>query len=141
MDHGLRTGLTDLGATSWLRLRGVLRVGPSPIQGLGVFALREFAQGESIGRILLGPAGPQSRHSICVAGLHRHVYAPYRYLNHACSPSTGLVIEGQRAALHAARAVHSGDELTLDYGELDETPSVRFSCRCPSCEQNAAQIG
>jgi hypothetical protein len=122
---------------SWWRQtlgRGrAVRAGRSLIDARGLFAARDFAAGTEIGALELGPEGPQGKHTLRLGGQHRRVRRPWRYINHACQPSACLRFTTHAALLIATRPIAAGQELTIDYGRLPETPSVAFECRCPSC--------
>jgi hypothetical protein len=77
-----------------------LDIRPSPIAGVGMFATRDIADGELIAPARLGdmrtPAG--------------------RYINHSCLPNCVFVPHANgNLDLHAARAIQSGEEITIDY--------------------------
>src|SRR6266545_5338866 len=80
----------------------VVRAAPSLIAGTGVFVLRSLTAGEAIGALTLGAAVPQDRHTILVGTEHRVVGEPWRFLNHACTPTATLHIGDDSALLFAA---------------------------------------
>lgn len=76
------------------------RIGPSNLQGLGLFATKDLSKGEGIAPARIGglraPAG--------------------KYTNHAKDPNCVLVrSESDDLSLVAAREVRQGDELTINY--------------------------
>jgi hypothetical protein len=111
----------------------VVRAAPSFISGTGCFVLRGVKSGELIGPVELGPAGAQTRHSLKVGKHHRDVAKPWRYLNHACTPTAALQFGDDSALLIAARDLRPYDELTIDYNALPEDVSRGFECRCDRC--------
>lgn len=125
-------------ALSWWRRvhdeRGVF-AGASPIDGRGLFARRSFQAERAIAPLRLGPARAQGRHTLQVGSRHLTVEPPWRYINHACRPNARLEITARGATLIATRAITAGQELTIDYGSLPETPSVAFACRCGACDR------
>ncbi|MEZ4504124.1 MAG: SET domain-containing protein [Dehalococcoidia bacterium] len=101
---------------------GSVEVRPAGSKGLGAFASRDFAEGETVFQY---PSG-RLVHIDDVSGLHPWDYehlreltaetyevltAPRCYLNHSCNPN---VIDLERR-VRAIRPIESGDELTLDY--------------------------
>lgn len=111
----------------------VVRAAPSFISGTGCFVLRGVKSGQPIGPVELGVAGPQTRHSIMVGKHHRDVAEPWRYLNHACTPTAKLQFGEDSLLLLAATDLRPYTELTIDYNALPEDVSVGFECRCERC--------
>jgi hypothetical protein len=111
----------------------LVRAAPSFISGTGCFVLRGVKSGELIGPVELGPAGPQTRHSLMVGKHHRDVAKPWRFLNHACTPTAALQFSDDAALLIAARDLRPFSELTIDYNALPEDVSMGFECRCGRC--------
>lgn len=122
--------------------RGVCS-GPSAIHEAGVFVTAPVAAGALIGSLELGPAGAQGRHTLRVGAEHREVAAPWRCLNHACTPTATLEIGERDARLYAAQDLVAGTELTIDYTRLPERIGTPFSCRRPRCRASleAARVG
>ncbi|MDO9459421.1 MAG: SET domain-containing protein [Alphaproteobacteria bacterium] len=58
---------------------------------------------------------------------------PMRYTNHSCQPNARLCISQGRVEFYALRAIASGEEITVDYGETHH--EGRLTCRCgaPGC--------
>lgn len=58
---------------------------------------------------------------------------PMRYTNHSCRPNAELVIANGRVEFFALRAIATGEEITVDYGETHH--QGRLACRCgaPGC--------
>jgi hypothetical protein len=132
--------------TAWLfRLmeRRVVRPGPSGIDGTGLFVMRAFREGARVGRLRLGPPGPQGKHTLLIGAQHRSVETPWRFLNHACRPSAVLRLTPTEALLFAARPLSPHAELTIDYAALPEQISASFACRCASCvrARQPARVG
>ena len=53
---------------------------------------------------------------------------PMRYTNHSCRPNARLCIRQGRVEFYALRAITTGEELTVDYGETHH--EGRLACRC-----------
>ena len=53
---------------------------------------------------------------------------PMRYTNHSCKPNARLCIRQARVEFYALRAIVSGEEITVDYGETHH--EGRLACRC-----------
>jgi uncharacterized protein len=58
---------------------------------------------------------------------------PMRFTNHSCRPNARLVIRNGRVEFYALRAIVTGEEITVDYGETHH--EGRLACRCgaPGC--------
>jgi SET domain-containing protein len=58
---------------------------------------------------------------------------PMRFTNHCCAPNARLCIRNGRVEFYALRAIPSGEEITVDYGETHH--EGRLACRCgaPNC--------
>ncbi|WP_083749036.1 SET domain-containing protein [Pelomonas sp. KK5] len=122
--------------------RFALRVGPSRIDGLGVFAAEAIPQRRKIGE-LRGEAisvrearrrakGRERIHIVEVSET-RAVDATdstdaLRNINHGCAPNARLQISQGRVEFYALRDIEAGEELTCDYGESHH--EGRLTCRC-----------
>jgi hypothetical protein len=104
---------------------------------------RGYRVGEEIGPVGLGPAQAQDRHSLQVGAHHRDVKKPWRFMNHACSPSGRLRFERDAVYLIAQLDLAPGAELTIDYTQLPEKVSTHFACHCPKCRAapSRAEVG
>ena len=127
--------------------RFALKVGPSPIDGLGVFAGEPIPARRKIGE-LRGEAisvrearrrakGRERIHIVEVSET-RAVDATasqdaLRNINHGCAPNAQLRIKQGRVEFYALRDIEPGEELTCDYGESHH--EGRLACRCgaPNC--------
>lgn len=60
-----------------------------------------------------------------------------RFINHSCEPNCFAqvwIVEGiKRAGIFALRPITVGTELTMDYGWMSPTPSIRCYCGSDSC--------
>jgi SET domain-containing protein len=118
-------------------------VAESKIHGIGVFATRDFAEGEIIlpiddSRIvddehpLRRELGEHSYHCDFLAGgkivLMR---SPERHINSCCDPNTYVrTINGVRQVV-ARKSIKSGEEITYDY-IIDCHGGEVWQCRCGS---------
>lgn len=123
-------------------------VRPSAIQGLGLFALRNFNRGER----LLAYAGSVSTVRPAQASASSPIYALEirpglwldgsgqanisRHANHSCAPNAELVFvdESAGAWLIAQENIPADAEITFDYG-FNLAESLFQPCRCgqPDC--------
>ena len=110
-------------------------VGPSRIEGAGLFARRAFAEGETV--LVLGGTvvddaelerlGPQSSLAIDEGlNLMQADDDPARYGNHSCDPNLWLADE---VTVVTRRPVEAGEELTIDYGTMTVLP-WEMECGC-----------
>jgi SET domain-containing protein len=58
---------------------------------------------------------------------------PMRYTNHSCRPNAQLVIRNGRVEFYARRAIATGEEITVDYGETHHEGRLRCRCGAPGC--------
>ncbi len=135
-----------------------LRVGPSTLHGLGVFARIAIPEGELLleylGEITDGEEAEQRQADTAGDDYHTFLFAisdtlvidanvggnAARYVNHSCEPNCETEQVGQRVFIYTLRAVQPGEELLYDYRlVLDEphTPAreQQHACRCgtPAC--------
>jgi SET domain-containing protein len=110
-------------------------------KGKGVFALRDFAQGEFIfrrryGRVVrneeIGELSEEDQRHLCELDWERSavLLPPGCYLNHACEPNAmrkGVVV-------FAWRDIRRGEEITIDY-RLNAFGDEHSPCFCgsPGC--------
>jgi len=110
--------------------------------GLGVFASRDFKQGELVVRSTGEVIPYQTEHSIQIDwDRHLEVEPPARYLNHSCEPNLGIRTNADGFPdFVAMRDIGKGEELTWDYAMSEWThyersdPALEFdlTCRCGS---------
>jgi SET domain-containing protein len=119
---------------------GDVVVKPSPINGLGVFAARDFKQGELIfetselRRVTEEEPlreGEEERHCDWLAdGRQIYLPEPGRYINHSCDPN---IVKEYRNVVRrcevARRDIRAGEELTHDYC-IDGFGDVVWECNC-----------
>jgi SET domain-containing protein len=126
----------------------------SPIQGDGVFALRDIARGERIieyiGERIDDDQATARYDDEAMEHHHTFLFAvrpnvvidamrggnESRFINHSCAPNCESVVERGRVFIHARRRIPAGTELTYDYWySADESYSLRdlrrlYPCRC-----------
>ena len=122
-------------------------VGPSRIDGQGVFAAETIR-----GRLKIGEIRGESI-SVAEARIratrHERIMIvelsakkaidfsrsadPMRYTNHSCRPNARLCIRQGRVEFYALRDIAPGEEITVHYGETHH--EGRLTCRCgaPGC--------
>jgi len=117
---------------------GDVIVGPSAIQGLGVFAARPFAAGETVvviddSRVVdeAHPLRAERDEYPChcdylASGRVVLMAPPERHINSSCDPSTFV---GGRRHVIARRDLRAGDEITCDY-IIDCHGGEVWRCRC-----------
>lgn len=112
-------------------------VGPSPIQGSGLFATATINTGDVVERLggaviddatLAGLTPPYSSLTIA-AGRHLLLDPAHavRYGNHSCDPN---LWHADATTLVARRAIAAGEELTVDYATHTGMPTWTMACRC-----------
>ena len=117
-------------------------VGPSLIDGQGVFAAEAIPARRKIGEIR-GQAISVDEARIRATRSERIMIVelsarraidfsgsadPMRYTNHSCAPNARLSIANGRVEFYALRAIAPGEELTVDYGPTHH--EGRLACRC-----------
>jgi hypothetical protein len=121
---------------------GDVIVKPSPINGLGVFAARNFKAGEVIfdtseTRLISDEdplrEGDEERHCDWLAdGRQILLPEPGRYINHSCSPNAWKEYRNVvRRCTTARRDIRAGEEITHDYC-IDGFGDVVWECNCHS---------
>ena len=142
--------------TDWFEIR------PSPMQGLGDFAVRRIPAGvrliEYAGERLT-PEKAEARYPD-VPGERHHTYLfaiddvdgsevvidaavggnDARFINHSCAPNCDAVVEDGRIWIETLRDIEPGEELAYDYAYVLEerhSPAAkrRYPCHCgaPIC--------
>jgi uncharacterized protein len=124
-----------------------LKVQPSAIDGQGVFAAQAIAaarkigeiRGESISvddariratrsqRIMIVELSPKRAIDFSKSA------DPMRYTNHSCRPNARLDIRQGRVEFYALRAIASGEEITVHYGETHHRGQLACRCGAPGC--------
>jgi len=137
---------SDAGPRAAERFR--LRVGPSEIDGLGVFAQEAIPARSKIGE-MRGEIIPVAEARKRVRGQARvHVVeisarsavdasqtpGALRHINHSCAPNTSLQTRQGRAEFFALRDIAAGEELTADYGASHHEGRLVCRCGAPQCK-------
>ncbi len=117
-------------------------VAPSAIDGQGAFAAEPIPprlkigeiRGESISVAEARIRATRSERIMIVELSSRRAIDfsksvdPMRYTNHSCQPNARLCIRQGRVEFYALRAIHAGEEITVNYGETHH--EGRLTCRC-----------
>lgn len=124
-----------------------LKVQPSRIDGLGVFAAEAIAatrkigeiRGESISvddariratrseRIMIVELSPRRAIDFSKSS------DPMRYTNHSCAPNARLDVRQGRVEFYALRAIAPGEEITAHYGESHHQGRLACCCKAAGC--------
>jgi SET domain-containing protein len=134
-------------------VHALFEIRPSPIHGLGAFAIRQIPAGtrliEYAGERLTPaeadaryPEVPGVEHHTCLFAIDDDIVIDAavggndaRFINHSCAPNCDAVIDDARIWIETIRGVAVGEELAYDYAFiLDErhTPAAkrRYPCTC-----------
>ncbi|MFD9823644.1 SET domain-containing protein [Streptomyces violascens] len=119
-------------------------VRPTAGKGVGVFALRDFAIGETVlaGR-LVAPVNERTEHSFQVDWeQHVELDSPARLTNHSCEPNTGLRDNTEEGYdFIALRPIAAGSEICWDYASTEWESIAVPSCLCDSTRCRGAALG
>jgi SET domain-containing protein len=124
-----------------------VRVGPSAIDGQGVFAEEAIPARRKIGEIrgesistaqARRRARDQARIMIVALSDKRALDAsastdPMRFTNHSCRPNAVLRVSQGRVEFYAMRDVQPGEEITVNYGQTHHEGRLRCRCGVPGC--------
>ncbi len=123
-----------------------VRTSPSPISGLGVFAIRQFSAGEVVltidDRYVVSEAHPipQGEENHCdqlQGGRVVWMQEPERHINHSCWPNVFIQTEDSVRHVVALRDIEVGDEITYDYSVNGYGDTVwHCSCGSPRCRKD-----
>jgi SET domain-containing protein len=137
----------------------------SKIQGRGVYAARDLAEGERIieytGKLITSAEADATCDDETMRRHHTFLFAvddkyvidathegsEARYINHSCDPNCESVVVRRRVYIHALRPIAAGEELVYDYWYVtDDDYSLAdlqriYPCRCksPSCRGTLAR--
>jgi uncharacterized protein len=122
-------------------------VAPSCIDGHGAFAAEAIAPRRKIGEIRgesISVADARIR-----ATRHERIMIvevsarkaidfskssdPMRYTNHSCRPNARLCLRQGRVEFYALRAIATGEEITVDYGQTHHAGKLACRCGAPGC--------
>jgi SET domain-containing protein len=124
-----------------------VEVAPSRIDGHGAFAAEAIAPRRKIGEIRgesISVANARIR-----ATRHERIMIvevsarkaidfskssdPMRYTNHSCRPNARLCLLQGRVEFYALRAIATGEEITVNYGETHHAGKLACRCGAPDC--------
>lgn len=122
-------------------------VAPSTIDGHGVFAAEPIPARRKIGEIR-GEAISVAEARIRATRTERVMIVelstrraidfsrstdPMRFTNHSCAPNARLCIRNGRVEFYSLRAIGTGEEVTVSYGETHHEGRLRCRCGAPGC--------
>lgn len=124
-----------------------LTVGPSVIEGQGVFAAEDIPARRKIGEVRgesvsVQEAQRRSRGQVRImmiaVSARRAIDATdsmdaLRFTNHACRPNAALKLNQGRVEFYAMRAIAAGEEITVNYGETHHQGRLQCRCGAPGC--------
>ncbi|MET0334581.1 MAG: SET domain-containing protein [Rhizobacter sp.] len=122
-------------------------VGPSPIDGQGVFAAAPIPARRKIGEVrgesvslkeAQARTRGQGRIMMIAVSDRRAIDASHstdamRFINHSCRPNASLKLDQGRVAFYAMRDIAAGEELTVNYGETHHQGRLQCRCGVPGC--------
>jgi hypothetical protein len=128
-----------------------VEVRPSPIEGIGVFAVRSFGAGERIRRVnVVREITPESpiredlgeRVDHCSYPDGRTVLFgfPDRHVNHSCDPNAWELYAGGSTYLAARREIAADEEITCDYN-INIADGTAWPCRCGAARCRGEVVG
>ena len=124
-----------------------LRIGPSPIHGLGGFAKTALLRGAAVVEYAGRRITKAESLRLCEQG-NGFIFClddefdldgnspgnPARFLNHSCAPNCEAQRRGGRIWIVALRDIPAGEEITFNYGyTLDEYREHPCHCGAPEC--------
>jgi SET domain-containing protein len=109
---------------------------PSPIHGLGLFAARDIAVGETIldwtqcqeplTEDAVQKLDAEQRKRVSIIGAKMILFKPPAcWINHSCEPNA----RGENGRDFALREIRQGEEITVDYIH-EKVPNLNLSCNC-----------
>lgn len=124
-----------------------VQVGPSRIDGQGVFAAEVIPAQRKIGEVRGEPisvtearrrARGVARIMLIEVSEQRAVDAsqstdPLRYANHSCQPNAVLKVQRGRIEFFAMRNIALGEEITVNYGPTHHGGTLVCRCGAPGC--------
>jgi SET domain-containing protein len=123
----------------------------SPIEGLGLFALRSFRAGELIRTVnvvreiasdapLRPDLGERRDHCDYPDGKVVLIGPPDRHINHSCDPNAWVRYLGAACQIVARRHIRVGEEITCDYS-INVTGGDAWPCRCGAARCRGQTVG
>jgi|TARA_B110000240_G_C13441582_1_gene428365 hypothetical protein len=119
-----------------------IEVKPSPSEGLGIYACREFRNGDHLLDVIFEreitesspldiQLGERSDHCSYPNGKMMLVAFPTRHMNHSCDPNSYYVNRSEMPKAYARRTILVGEELTFDY-MINNFGGDSWACSCGS---------
>ncbi len=123
----------------------------SPIEGLGIFAVRPFRNGQRIRQInvvrevtsdspLREELGERADHCDYPNGKIVLLGLPDRHVNHSCNPNAYVLYECDRSFLVARRDIAVHEEITVDYN-INITGGTAWPCHCGATRCRGTVVG
>jgi SET domain-containing protein len=122
------------------------RVGPSTIDGTGLFAAHSLPARRKIGelageRISRAAARrrARTRERVAIVELYDGTAIDaaqgneFSFINHACRPNLYMRIFNAHVEFYTLRRIAAGEELTCDYGLTHHDGKLRCGCRSDNC--------
>jgi uncharacterized protein len=117
-----------------------IEVKTSPIEGLGIFAVRAFHNGERISRInvireitadspIQEELGERIDHCDYPDAKVVLLGFPDRHVNHCCDPNAYQLFQEEASYLISRRDISAGEEITIDYN-INITGGTSWPCHC-----------
>ncbi|WP_456744983.1 SET domain-containing protein-lysine N-methyltransferase [Bradyrhizobium sp. USDA 4354] len=108
-----------------------LFVGPSEINGFGLFSRKAISSGAVVGRLGGAILGTANKRTIQI-DRHRHLCSDaIDFVNHNCRPSAYVRVVSDSIVLNALTEIGSEtDEITIDYNCSEYSLAESFMCRC-----------
>jgi len=120
----------------------LVRVGTSPIDRQGLFAITDIASGTRI-VAYLGEKITKSESARRLANHNTYIFHfdyqydidgatlanTARYINHSCDPNCAVEYTAETIWIVAIKDIHAGEELSFNYG-YDARDYATFPCRC-----------
>ncbi|MCK1623339.1 SET domain-containing protein [Bradyrhizobium sp. 160] len=112
-----------------------LFVGPSKINGLGLFSRKPISSGAVVGRLSGAVLETPNKRTIQI-DRQRHLCSDFiDFINHSCRPNVYIEVASEMVLLKAINAIASeSDEITIDYNCSEYSLAEPFMCRC--CEKS-----
>ena len=117
-----------------------IEVRQSPIEGLGIFAVRAFCAGDRITKVnivreitpeapLREDLGERIDHCAYPDGRVVLIAFPERHVNHSCDPNAYEYFEGHTSYLVACRNIAADEEMVIDYN-INISNGTAWLCHC-----------
>ncbi|WP_213257542.1 SET domain-containing protein [Bradyrhizobium sp. sBnM-33] len=112
-------------ASNWLF------VGPSKINGSGLFSKKTISSGAVVGRLGGTVLKAPNRRTIQI-DRHRHLCSGHiDFVNHSCRPNAYVRVDSETIVLIALKQIRTeSDEIMIDYNCSEYSLAERFMCRC-----------